>query len=746
MLSRKFLPILLVRAAWNHESPRPRRLIFFLFVSLGVALGLAGCSSEPQLSENRPQLGEELRNLTGARTRVVWIQDVAGEGDVFGRSARMALIGVDSSDGRGERLLVLEPGYYAKPLITPKGDRVVFSNFKTNETFIVNWDGSGLHKIADGKAVEVWLDPETSKEWVFVQRGPATGEDFKENPIYRHEIDAPENAALVWDRTPVSGFDAGSFQVSADGTRAAGLFPWGAAGIANLEQQDWHRIGNGCWTGMSPDNRYQAWIFDGAHRNLYLAAPDGTTSAKVHIAGIADNGRGEVYHPRWSSHPRLLALTAPYFLEEGSGLAGSGEVEVVVGRFNAEYDAVEAWLTVTDNSRGDYFPDMWVERDPLDEQPEGFLPVAAMKENASEVTWPGDMAGLILKWENASEKNAVTDAASGRERITRVQARGYGRIGRHGVLDMTGGDASFAVERVDPAFLDALRHGYGMTLELTLTALAPAGAPAPVVTFGKDAASADFSLLQEGDRLEFRIGTTKDGKPREGVFELGPIPIGESVHVVVTYMPYGDIRGFIDGREVAQSKKPSGSLERWSATGLTFGGGQGASSWSGLIDGVAIYDSGIDTSRVAAHAELNAKRLDGRTTPDRFEVIARAREITRPPAPEAIAPYRRCLVVHRYEVEEVISGELEAGEILVAHWGILDGRVVTEGRIDEGTTCRLQLERFEDHPHLSSERMDMSSTAFELELFFEPLPGAAGSFAVENQLQRGEGGAPSEDR
>ncbi len=704
------------------------------FVFLCLVLGFAGCRPGPQLSENRPQLGGELRELTGARARVVWIQDVAGKGDVFGRRARMALIGLDSDDGRGERLLVPEAGFYAKPLITPKGDRVVFSNFKTNETFIVNWDGAGLRKLADGKAAEVWLDPQTSKEWVFIQRGPAKGEKFKENPIYRHEIDAPENAMLAWDRAPVSAFDAGSFQLSADGARAAGLFPWGDAGVADMEAQTWHRIGNGCWTGMSPDNMYRPWIFDGAHRNLYLAAPDGTTRARIPVAEIADRGRGEVYHPRWSSHPRFLALTSPYFLEEGSGIVGSDEVEVVVGRFNSDYNAVEAWVTVTDNSRGDYFPDLWVDRDPLDEQPEDFTPVALRKENGDESAWPGDMGGLVLKWEDASKKNAVRDVESGRERVTRMLARGYGRVGRYGVMDMTGGGATFALEKVDAAMLDALRRGYGMTLEMTLTAQVPTSSPTPVVIFGKDAASADFALLQKGDRLEFHLRTMEDGRARRGVLEFGPIPIGKPAHVAVTYVPYGETRGFLDGREAAVSKKLSGSLEAWSATQLTFGGGRGANAWAGLIDGVAIYDNGIDRERMAVHAELNEKRLEGRAAPERFEVIARAREITRPPPPEAIAPYRRCLIVHRYEIERVISGELEDDEILVAHWGILDGRVVTDGRVEEGKSYRLRLERFDDNPQLSSERMDMASTAFELELFFDPLPGAAGSRVVENQL------------
>ncbi len=51
---------------------------------------------------------------------------------------------------------------YVKPLLTPRGDRIVFSTRPQGtgpEVFIVNWDGSGLRRLAKGFALTVWQNP-----------------------------------------------------------------------------------------------------------------------------------------------------------------------------------------------------------------------------------------------------------------------------------------------------------------------------------------------------------------------------------------------------------------------------------------------------------------------------------------------------------------------------------------------------------------------------------------------------------
>ena len=104
------------------------------------------------------------------------------------------------------------------------------------------------------------------------------------------------------------------------------------------------------------------WIFDGSHRNLTIVDLENEKKWQVNISGAPGIGGHEVYHPRWSNDPRIMAMTGPYKVGSGANrIAGGGrEVEIYVGRFNADFTAIESWWQATKNDRGDFFPDVWV--------------------------------------------------------------------------------------------------------------------------------------------------------------------------------------------------------------------------------------------------------------------------------------------------------------------------------------------------------------------------------------------------
>lgn len=715
-------------------SLRARDLLW----AAGASVLLAACAPSASFSPEASTRAESLRRLTGAQTRVVWVQDVENRNDYGGLKTRKALVAFDTEDGRGERLLLPEFGPWVKPLITPGGERVVFSDFRRPTVLVVNWDGTGLRPIAQGVAIEVWRDPETGRDWVYVLRGESASGEFDENPVYRYSLDEPDHSELVWEKTSVSAMSAGSFQLSADGRRAAGLFPWEAAGILDLEKNDWTRIGNGCWTGMSPDNSYRAWVFDGRHRNLVIYGADGRTTAKVEIGRVVEDPRDEVYHPRWSNHPRFFSLTGPY---QRLADAGNPGVEVVVARFNRDFTGLEEWVTLTSNRRGDYYPDVWVARDPLDEQAESGARGPDLAGSAPEPAWPGDMAGLVFRWENARARNDVPGAEEGAMRICDVVAQGHARIGRFHGMDLLGGNGSFVARQgLDEAALAALREGYGFTLEATVMPAAITGGVVPVISYGSGPEHRNFALLQEGDEMRLHL-RTEQTEAAEGVLELGRVPVGEVFHLAITYEPHGRWVGYVNGVEVARQSDVKGGLASWSAGKLRFGGGlpAGQHSWSGLLDGVALYDWGMDQQQIALHARNNAERIAGRAPAPRLVVQAVLQEATPAPEPEAIAPYQRCLVVARYRVDRVLQGRLEGREILVAHWAIMDGSPVEVDRARPGELAELHLEPFDEHPQLISERMDMGMTDFDLPMFYERIPGggAIGAMALLDAAARG---------
>ena len=328
------------------------------FLSIFAALlATTACSTETRIGPSG-----EVRNLTGTHTRVVWVQQDGT--DPFATGDKLALVGFDTEDGRGERAILAERGSYVKPLFTPKGDRIVFSRRPTRpegpEVFIVNWDGSGLKSLTRGFALATWANPADGREWVYV------GTDAKPEQVYdfptvtRIAIDDPNTREVVWNKSLVSG---DTFQVSADGRHAGGLFPWPQAGVAELPNGNLRTLGDGCWTAMSTVRGPIMWYFDGSHRNLTLVDIRSNKRWAVNINKVPGFGNDEVYHPRWTNHPRFVAMSGPYNLGGANQVrSGGAQTEVYLGRFSANYSQVEAWARVTTNAAGDSYPDVWIDR------------------------------------------------------------------------------------------------------------------------------------------------------------------------------------------------------------------------------------------------------------------------------------------------------------------------------------------------------------------------------------------------
>lgn len=336
---------------------------------LGAALAAAACGGPPveagpeasTTAAPAPAVDDAhpVRRLTGARTRVVWVQDAGDGKDPFAQGTSLRLMGLDSDDGLGERPVLGELGNYAKPMITPRGDRVVFTNRREGVVYVVDGAGTNRRRLVEGFGLAVWRDPEGA-EWVYVGTRYDDSEFPPYAPVHRLRIDGPEVRELVWQSPPVA---EDNFQLSADGRRASGAFPWPYCGVADLASGTWQQRAEGCWASLAPDNSYILWVFDGAHRNVTLFDPNADRRHRVNVNGAPGMNGSEVYHPRWSNHPRFLAVTGPYTV---GGLpnkirGGGTGVDVHLGRFASDLSEVDAWSRVTDNAYGDFYPDVWIE-------------------------------------------------------------------------------------------------------------------------------------------------------------------------------------------------------------------------------------------------------------------------------------------------------------------------------------------------------------------------------------------------
>jgi hypothetical protein len=331
----------------------------------------AGCSGGTGAADVPAVPGAEVRALTGASTRAVWVQHDGKDPEAVGD--QLILMGFNSDDGRGERVILGQRGSYVKPMITPGGDRIVFSTrVKPGpaEVFTVEWDGSGRRKIGDGFALGLWKNPADGGDWVYVG---TENKEWEFGTISRFRIDQPDKRELVWNTTPVS---IDNFQVSADGRYAGGMFPWPHAAIADLHNRTLKKFGQGCWGALTDARGRLFWYFDGAHRNLTMVDVEMEARWIVNINNAPGFDGAEVDFPRWTNHPRFFAIAGPYN-QGGKNQARTGgpQTEVYLGRFSEDFSRVEAWARVTTNASGDSYPDVWIDvaRSPHARQPRGSI-------------------------------------------------------------------------------------------------------------------------------------------------------------------------------------------------------------------------------------------------------------------------------------------------------------------------------------------------------------------------------------
>ena len=419
---------------------------FLHFSSLHIALLVAlACTCVCALSfsedntDKTAKFEKEVETFTGAHTRVVWVVDADNNKDVYAHSNGLRLMGFDSRDGKGARAILESLSNYYRPLLTPDGEQIVFSNRSECRTHIVNWDGSGLRVLKDDAAGSaVWRDPKSGEVWVYAQKS-ATDTN---TPVVRFLLANPAREEVVWSRSPIETLP-GNFQLSRDGTRASAAFPWPQCGIAILPDKAWKKQTNGCWPSIAPDNSYLSWTFDGAHRELFMTQLDAGKSWTVPLSNAPGVNDYEVYHPRWTNHVNYMVMTGPYSMGDAEIKlwSGAGGVEIYIGKFSADFTCIESWLKLTDSREGELFPDVWIEggeKISIAAEPGPRFVAKNEEKKAQGQDWPGSVNGLVFLWKDNSDANQFVDYRNVKHNV-RVNAVGGARFGPDGQMRLVNG-------------------------------------------------------------------------------------------------------------------------------------------------------------------------------------------------------------------------------------------------------------------------------------------------------------------
>ena len=679
---------------------------------------------------------EDVRAFAGAQTRLVWVQDAGPTACVYSEKPTLRLMGFDTDDGKGERPILPAIGWYAKPVITADGNRIVFADLADHSVKVVNFDGAGLRQIVKNEEAykfnekaftdtSVWTDPKTGTTWAYAmimeQRG---GQPVP--TIRRYQLDHPEVNELVWDKTPVF-----MFMMNGDGRMASGGVSDGGntpQGVFSLPNNYFAARGGGCWPSMSPDNSLRSWVFTGNHRSIHCCVTTDPRTGKGSSYGVEFNkvpgltvtGRQEMYHPRWSNNLRFLTVGSPFEEWNFQGeakipMSVAEKVEIYLGKFTEDLKAVERWVQVTHNTHGDYWASAWIKPPPG--PPAGMsasAPAVSEADNAVAAKVEPDHTAQVFVWTTGAEGNQVTDPKTGAIRQCMGLMRDAARYARNAVMDLTGG--AFIPDATAKPWLDAVQAGKAFAIEAVLTPLAtPPSGDGVVLAFADDLETGNVVVSQRGDMLSLRLrGRTGEPLP------LVKLPRDRASHVIVSYAPE-KMRVFVDGQRVLLADSPEVPVVGWTPQSLIFGDSwKGGHNWPGLMEGIGLF--GREISFAEARQRFNAfkERCAGRKkSVDRVVVEAKLTGTCAAADPLGIAPYKRCLSTQQYEVVKTVEGKLADKVISVAQWSVLDGRVVKEYLgFKAGQTYRLALERWEDHPEQESERM-ISGNFEEKELFYQ---------------------------
>ncbi len=649
---------------------------------------------------------DRIGQWSGKHARLVWVQDHGTGADTFARGNDLMLYGYDSKDGRGERPLVPVTGNFFKPLFTPDGTHVIVSNIKTRQMYLVEWETGSVKELGSGIAVAIWQDPKPSlflrktTTWVYCFFGPEPANRYKTaQPLYRFPLGQPENKELVWNKTQLTW---NSIQLSRDGQVLGGLFPWPDGGVLWMKDTRWQRFGRGCWTSLSPDNSKLLWIFDGLHRNVQIYDVVGGDNWKVNINGAPGIDGYEVYHPRWSNHPRYFVITGPYVKGDGGNkLTGGGEaVEIYIGRFDEQARKVEGWIKATNNSRADFYPDLW-----LDGGGESRLAdsVARQKDGAVSKSWPVDRDRLVFVWENMKAANQLGEQSPVGFFQCNIELRGKALHTSKFQLATAGGwgDTGDAGKKIGQALTRSGKAG----VEFALT---PADNQKGTIMSFASGVRTQILFEQDRDRLVVNDPEREKTATWSKIFESG-----KKQHLVLSYDGV-KLELFKNGRSAGV--RPF-SIDLVTAAIDTFVIGDQAGDWQGILENIAVYTEPLSPEAIAKNSQVVSENIADRSGEDVIVAEARLVDVTEIPTPDSIGAYRRALVVNIYSVDKVLEGRYEKDRILVAEWAVLDREIIKE-YIFPAKPEQLVLEKFDHHPELEGERQMMDVFEPDLEMYY----------------------------
>jgi hypothetical protein len=335
--------------------------------------------------------------------------------------------------------------------------------------------------------------------------------------------------------------------------------------------------------------------------------------------------------------------------------------------------------------------------------------------------WPTNRKGLMFLWENAHTPAQVFDRTGHAYRDVAFELTPHGRVRytRDGAMKLEGG--FFVAEGIGGELGAAIGRTGELTVEMRVSTDGPqsddrrtffaCGPSEP-----DDVPRGSVILAQLDDGLEWFGG---GGWRREPDGNIRP---SRSAHVVVSLRKGGgtaSVDGRGRGRGVVSHPQPIHvTPER-----VVFG----SPEWRGTIEAVAIYSRALDPRETQANELAYDRQVSKRAHVTASNVAARLVATPVLPDPSQSA-YKRAWAAFEYETEQVHSGAVPMGRIVVARYVWLDGEQLPAAHAEPGARHELLLEPYEANTQIHSERQfHLDDVDLDTPMFYDvgPLTPAA---------------------
>ena len=628
-------------------------------------------------------LASRIRKFTGGATRLVWTR-LSQPRDVFSLQPNSRLFGFDTEDGSDERCILAKPGSYSRPLLSPDGKLVVFSDVTTHFCYVVNFDGTGLQEFAQGYAPCLWVDPKTCETWVCVREKEGQG---PVEIIVRRKLSDAKVAERIWTTSDNGESAMSHFHLMSDGAHAIDSNPWPNVGTIDLARGLFHLQNNGCWPGVAPDDSGRFFIFRGNHRSIVMFDSPTGDGRRVNIDTVPNAPSPTVYHPHWTNHPRFITVTSP---------DGHPESKIYLGKWSDNYSAIDAWQRVTWSESPDAFGDAWIANSPVITSP--LHKLIATKPAGNTSASAAHRPGLVFLWENQRADNAIIDEQGRTTRLCRAALHGNARPSLSHGADIRDGSLDAENEQARALATEIARTG-AMTLSF-VTQVTDSKAGGIVACYGSPP---QIVIEQTGGKLEARFPASAMSTP----VQLGEIIPGKPQIWMLVCQASG-----------GQAAHPF-DLHTLQPGPLRFGrDAAGNGSWRGTIEQIEIFNRALDAGEIVNRRASLEREWSQRQGVPRITVEAELVQASKTEEPEDIRPYRRSLSENLYRVRKVLSGELKAEKFIALQWSILDGQKQKMAR-KPGDVVTLNLEAEEAHAELGGEHRSSELIEVDLPLLYD---------------------------